>query len=119
MFQCAKLKRGTSHNDLTPFWIFPNGDAKIERHVPALPHSREIDQQINLQRSLVLYRMVFGQNRQEDLIAYLRDRFTDDEIAHLIERCCIDLSPTSHCHDSPRHDKLMMSAAVSPERTEP
>ena len=93
MFHRAKSERGTSENDLTPFWIFPNGAAKIERHIPALPHSREIEQQINLQRSLVLYRMVFGQNRQEDLIAYLRGRFTDDEIAQLIDKCRIDLSP--------------------------
>ena len=102
MFERAKQDRDVSDNDLTPFWIFPSGEAKIERHVPALPHSREIEQQANLQRSLVLYRMVFGQNRQEDLIAYLRGRFTDDEITNLIEDCRIDLSPQmSTCSAKP------------------
>lgn len=37
--------------------------------------------------------MVFGQNRQEDLIVYLRDRFSDGEMQQLIEQCRIDLAP--------------------------
>ena len=51
------------------YWLFP-GDAKIERHVPALRFSRETDRIHGLRRSLAIYRMVFGQSRQEDLIAY-------------------------------------------------
>jgi hypothetical protein len=47
------------------------GEAKIERHVPALPYSREVERLHELCRSLAIYRMVFGQNRQEDLIQYL------------------------------------------------
>ena len=41
----------------------------------------------------VLYRMVFGQHRQEDLITYLRQRFSDEQIVELVEVCRIDLSP--------------------------
>ncbi len=94
--RCLK-KRGShgpdGQNDLYPFWISPDGDAKIERYVPRLPHSREVLQQMHLQRSLVLYRMVFGQHRQEDLITYLRQRFSDEQIAELVDVCRIDLSP--------------------------
>lgn len=93
MFEQAVRQRPASDNDLTPYWIFPDGEAKIERQIPLLPHSREVEQQVNLQRSLVLYRMVFGQNRQDDLIAYLRNQFTEEQIAELVERCRIDLSP--------------------------
>lgn len=93
MFEEARKSRPDGQNDLYPFWISPDGDAKIERYVPRLPHSREILQQIHLQRSLVLYRMVFGQHRQEDLITYLRQRFSDEQIAELVEVCRIDLSP--------------------------
>ena len=57
-------------SDLVPYWLFP-GDAKIERHVPAMPFSREVERLHELRRSLAIYRMVFGQSRQEDLIAYL------------------------------------------------
>ena len=93
MFEEARKSRPDGQNDLYPFWISPDGDAKIERYVPRLPHSREVLQQIHLQRSLVLYRMVFGQHRQEDLITYLRQRFSDEQIAELVEVCRIDLSP--------------------------
>ncbi len=93
MFEEARKSRPDGQNDLYPFWISPDGDAKIERYVPRLPHSREVLQQIHLQRSLVLYRMVFGQHRQEDLINYLRQRFSDEQIAELVEVCRIDLSP--------------------------
>jgi hypothetical protein len=48
---------------------------------------------MRLQRSLVLYRMVFGQHRQEDLITYLRQRFSDEQIEKLVDICRIDLSP--------------------------
>lgn len=93
MFEEARKSRPDGQNDLYPFWISPDGDAKIERYVPRLPHSREVLQQIHLQRSLVLYRMVFGQHRQEDLITYLRQRFSDEQIVELVEVCKIDLSP--------------------------
>jgi hypothetical protein len=98
MFEEARKSRPDGQNDLYPFWISPDGDAKIERYVPRLPHSREVLQQIHLQRSLVLYRMVFGQHRQEDLINYLRQRFNEEQIAELVEICKIDLSPPdSNC----------------------
>ncbi|MCA9158602.1 MAG: hypothetical protein KDA72_09755, partial [Planctomycetales bacterium] len=42
MFSEAKLSRDSSHNDLYPFWISPEGRAKIERHIPLYPHSREV-----------------------------------------------------------------------------
>lgn len=98
MFEQARKSRPNGLNDLYPFWISPEGDAKIERYIPKLPHSREVQQQIHLQRSLVVYRMVFGQHRQEDLIAYLRGRFSEDKIEELVNLCRIDLSPK--CTDS-------------------
>ena len=57
-------------NDLVPYWVF-EGDAKIERHVPSLPLSREEGRLHDLSRSLALYRMVFGQPRQEELLEWL------------------------------------------------
>lgn len=58
--------------DLVPYWIFEVPDGyRIIRHIPALPLSRELDTKIRLKKSLAVYRMVFGQPRQEDLVEYL------------------------------------------------
>lgn len=49
--------------------------------------------QASLRRSLVLYRMVFGQNRQEDLLNYLSARLPAEEIEKITNLCRIDLAP--------------------------
>ena len=77
-----------------PYWLFPLEDgAFIERHVPALPLSRETRQLEALKRSLAVYRMVFGQPRQDDLLAYLLDRLTDEQIEEIGPLLRIDLTP--------------------------
>ncbi len=84
--------------DRQRFWqivYLANPPAKIERHVPAFLHSREITQKESLRRALVLYRMVFGQNRQEDLVGFLATRLPDDQRQTVLELCRIDLSPPS------------------------
>jgi hypothetical protein len=86
----------TSSTDLIPFWIYPErgtANAHIERHIPAIPLSREITHLERLKRSLIVYRMVFGQNRQEDLIAHLLNRLSEDEISALAGRLQINLEP--------------------------
>lgn len=93
IFRAAQESRAGGECDLFPFWISPDGDSKIERHVPALPESREKSHHANLRRSLVLYRMVFGQNRQEDLVAYLQTRLSESEVQKMAELCHINLSP--------------------------
>ena len=44
-------KPQAGENDLVPYWLFP-GDVKIERHVPALPFSREVERFQSLRRGL-------------------------------------------------------------------
>lgn len=80
LFATARAARAPGQNDLFPYWVVPDGTAKIERHILALPHSREIDRQVNLRGSLVVYRMVFGQNRQEDLVEFLMTRLPREEV---------------------------------------
>lgn len=93
MFKRAGETRSNGENDLFPFWLAPQGEAKIQRHVPAFPHSRDRIQQVNLSRSLVLYRMVFGQNRQEDLVEYLLSKQTPEDVERIVDQCRVDLSP--------------------------
>ena len=94
LFNVGKINRNTEASDLVPFWVFPleNG-AKIERHVPALPLSRELERFAALRRSLVVYRMVFGQTRQEDLLAYLLANLPESDIPKVARELRIDLSP--------------------------
>jgi len=87
-------------NDLVPFWICEvDGDAlkgkafKIERKVPVLPLSREIGRMEQLKKSLVVYRSVIGQPRQQELVEFLSARLDEDEIQELVESVAIDLSP--------------------------
>lgn len=94
LFAAGRRDRGPEHNDLVPYWLFPlDGGAVIERRVPMLPLSEEIERFEALRRSLTAYRLAFGQARQEDLVACLLERFTEKEVAELTERFRIDLSP--------------------------
>lgn len=94
LFEVAREERDKDATDMVPFWIYPlEGGAKIERHVPALPLSRDKERLSVLQRSLAAYRMVFGQARQEDLLSYLLSRFGDEDVSALSERLRIDLQP--------------------------
>jgi hypothetical protein len=94
VFEIATREREPDASDLVPFWLYPlAGGAKIERHVPSLPLSREIDRLSALRRSLAVYRMVFGQNRQEDLLEYLLNHLSRQEAERIAEDMRINLAP--------------------------
>jgi hypothetical protein len=93
-FELGRAGRVAQENDLVPYWLFP-GDAKIERHVPALPFSREVERLYELRRALAIYRMVFGQSRQEDLITYLLAQIPEDKRSDIVAELQIDLRPTN------------------------
>lgn len=46
-----------------------------------------------LRRSLAIYRMVFGQPRQDDLVEYLLRRLARDEVDKIVERVRVDVGP--------------------------
>ena len=71
MFAAARAAASTD-TDLVPYWIC-DGPVKVERRVPMLPYSREIARLKWLKKSVAVYRLAFGQPRQEDLLAYLND----------------------------------------------
>jgi len=66
MFESAPAGDG----GLKPYWVF-TGDFKIERHVPAEPMSRDQYQLEELVRLMGIYRLAFGQPRQDELLAAL------------------------------------------------
>ena len=73
MFQAAHAKpKAKRSGDLEPFWLL-DGETHIERYVLSLPFSREAGLIEWLKRSVALYRLAFGQPRQDDLMAFLED----------------------------------------------
>jgi hypothetical protein len=89
----GKRDRKDGSSDLVPFWIYPEGKARIERHVPALPLSQDRERMGQLQKSLAVYRMVFGQSRQEDLAAFLNSLLEKGVSKEVMNKFSIDLSP--------------------------
>ena len=71
MFSAAASASGGT-TGLIPYWIY-DGPVKVERRVPLLPYSKEVTRLKWLKKSVAVYRLAFGQPRQDDLLAYLRD----------------------------------------------
>ena len=95
----AALEQSSKGRGLVPYWLFPLPDgAHIERHVPALPLSQDASQLQALKRSLAVYRMVFGQPRQDDLLTFLLEQCRSEILSEISPLLRIDLSarPAEH-----------------------
>ncbi len=94
LFMRAKVGRPAGANDLIPYWIYElDGGACVERRVMVMPMSREEARYQKLKRSLALYRMVFAQPRQEDLLACLEQSIGEDRAAAVAAQWRITLAP--------------------------
>jgi hypothetical protein len=93
-FRLACQDRLETDSELVPYWVYPieNG-AKVERHILALPLSRELDRLKRLRDALAVYRLAFGQARQEDVIDHLLERLGPERAAALATELRIDLRP--------------------------
>jgi hypothetical protein len=59
-----------------------------------VPLSREEGRLADLKRALVLYRLVFGQPRQEELVEMLaRMGLPENQVDEMVEKLRIDLTP--------------------------
>lgn len=97
MFDIAAASGNGADRGLSPYWMFPLQDgAFIERHVPNLPLSRDVQHLENLRRSLAVYRMVFGQPRQDDLMAFLLERVEPAVLEQRKASLRVDLSPPAN-----------------------
>ena len=107
LFAMAVASRPASADEMVPYWVFHHGPAKIERHVPVMPFSRDAAALPQLRKALAAYRLAFGQPRQEELVEFLGAHRSDADVLLLASRLRIDLSPPepSGSHDgsvSPR-----------------
>jgi len=84
-------------SDLTPYWHIPTGTAQIERLVPMMPMSREEARLDEALKILSLYRLAFGQPRQEELLDNLvRREFSEDDWMRIRNALVINLAPLKH-----------------------
>ena len=81
--------RAIGVSDLVPHWIAP-GDHRVQRHVPQLPYTTEIEAFDRLRRQLAAYRVVFGQPRQEELVTLLDQSGVD---VTRLRDWAVDLTP--------------------------
>lgn len=102
---------GKDAGGIRPSWIYREGDsaaprptpdwmreamgspARIERHVPVIPHSRDGVRLRHMTKSVGVYRMVFAQPRQDDLLAQLGRTIESDHLRRLSEKIAVDLRP--------------------------
>jgi hypothetical protein len=84
-------------SDLVPYWHMPSGTAHIERLVPYLPMSREAARLDELLKILSLYRLAFGQPRQQELLEnLLRRDFDEADMNEIRRKLFIDLAPLNY-----------------------
>lgn len=97
-FVDTKTKENGRNSDLVPYWHIPEGGAKLERFIPMMPMSRDQERFGNALKTLALYRLAFGQPRQEELLDNLLKRnFTESEIDLIKNKLMINLSPMMKC----------------------
>ena len=72
LFAMAAAEATEADGEMDPYWVFHRGPAKIERHVPVMPLSRDAAALPRLRKSLAACRLAFGQPRQQDLVEFSR-----------------------------------------------
>lgn len=98
LFKCAEAKNNDA-SGIKPYWYLDGSDENgnstmIERFVPIHPYSRDHNKYEQLKVTLGLYRLTFGQPRQEELVeAFKEAQLSDNEINELREKLLINLSP--------------------------
>ena len=92
MFERARFEAAVD-TDLIPYWIY-EGSVRVERRVPMLPFSREVTRLAWLKRSLTVYRLAFGQPRQDDLLQYLQTLVGESMNIAMLNDLQIRLEPT-------------------------
>ena len=96
MFDLAERARPEGSTDIVPYWVYTiEGGAQIERHVWAHSLSCDTTRLHALLRSLAIYRMAFGQPRQDDLLKYLQESLPDEQLQRIARLAAIDISPRS------------------------
>jgi hypothetical protein len=84
LFAAAERASADRVGGLIPYWQYP-GEARIERYVLSFPLSRDQARWESLRQVLALYRLAYGQPRQEDMIDVLKQRGLAHDAARIAE----------------------------------
>jgi len=94
------LTRQRFKQGLYPHWIYEPRNGEIEilrRHLLFYTNSRDVEKYKRLKQDLAIYRLVFGQPRQEDVVRRIRENLGDDITDEMLNRFLpaymINLSP--------------------------
>ena len=97
-FRAAEQYRAEGDSEIVPYWVFQPHDipagslAKIERHIPVIPFTRESSRVRDLLASTAHYRIAFGQPRQDELLTYVLNDVPDD-VKEQLKQVRVDLTP--------------------------
>lgn len=93
----------TDAGGLVPYWHVPGGSVRMERVIPLMPFSRELRRRHELLRILSIYRLSFGQPRQQELIEeLLRRDYSYRDLAEIRRALLLELAPLKYflCDDA-------------------
>lgn len=62
-----------------------------------------------------MYRMVFGQSRQEDLVSHLLTQLPQSEVESFVAQLRIDLSPQKRAEPSAEAEVLRPASNLAPD----
>lgn len=94
IFRIAEKNHESDKTGIKPYWYLDEGDTTIERFVPLNIFSKDSKKYEQLKTTLALYRLTFGQPRQEELIQALQDlNLSEKQIDQLRKSLLINLSP--------------------------
>ncbi|NOH43439.1 helicase [Vibrio cyclitrophicus] len=94
LFEQAANGDTNKTSDLEPYWFTPKGKAQIERIVPTYPMSKEVAKYAGVKKILVLYRLAFGQPRQQELLeSFTACDIESEEFNRVKDSLIIDLAP--------------------------
>lgn len=86
----------SSRSEVTPYWHIDRNEDEpgIERVIPLFPYSSDVGRLSRIMKTLALYRLAFGQPRQVELVDHvLKNGLSPDEVAEVVKRLTVDLSP--------------------------
>lgn len=123
LFKQAASRR-TSNTDLEPLWYVHGEAPKLERLVPAVGFSAEQSRLPQLLRILSLYRLCFGQPRQEELLAsLLKHEYSVADLREIKRAFIVELAPilqvTRKVTSPPIEVRLSETGPLAPARMPP
>ena len=98
LFKIARDVEGKQQKkpELVPFWHVESNGIYIERINPLIRYSKEVKEYERLLSVLTLYRLTFGQPRQEELVETLYSELDEKQLERIRKELMINLNPFTY-----------------------